>query len=96
MCAASRGDHLSAVELGIALSVIELGAMIALDRRPALPIAASLVAFFAVFHGYPRGVELPNQAGVVDYSKGFVITTSLIHLAGIAIGFVAPLPRAAS
>lgn len=87
------GLPLPAVELGITLSVIVLGAMIAFDRRPVLPIAGLLVAFFAVFHGYAHGVELPSQASGVAYSAGFVIATGMIHLAGIGIGFVVQLPR---
>ncbi len=87
------GLPLPAVELGITLSVIVLGTMIALDRRPPLAIAAVLVAFFAIFHGYAHGTELPNQTGAVAYSAGFVVATGLIHLAGIGIGFVIRIPH---
>ena len=80
------------VELGIAMSVIVLGSMIALDQRPPLWIAALLVAFFAIFHGYAHGLELPGQVGAVEYSAGFVLSTGLIHLTGILIGFVIKLP----
>ena len=66
---------------------------IALDRRPPLWIAGLLVSFFAVFHGYAHGAELPNQAGAVAYSAGFVLATGLIHLTGIGIGFVTQLPN---
>jgi urease accessory protein len=81
------------VELGITASVIVLGAMIALARRPPLALAALLVAFFAVFHGYAHGAELPGQTGAVAYSAGFVLATGLIHLAGIGIGLVVKLPH---
>jgi urease accessory protein len=83
---------LPAVETGIALSVIVLGAAIALDRRPPLWLAGVLVSAFAVFHGYAHGTELPNQAGAVAYSAGFVLATGLIHLTGIGIGFVVRVP----
>ena len=86
------GIPLPSVEWGIALSVIVLGAVIAFDRRPPLALAALLVAFFAVFHGYAHGVELPHQAGALAYSAGFVIATGTIHLAGIGIGLVTHLP----
>ena len=85
------GVPLPSVELGIVLSVIVLGAMIALDRRPPLLVAGVLVAFFAIFHGYAHGLELPSQAGAVAYSAGFVLATGLIHLSGIGIGFVTEL-----
>jgi urease accessory protein len=87
------GLPLPSVEAGIALSVIVLGAMIALDRRPSLAIAWPLVAFFAVFHGYAHGRELPQHAGALAYSAGFVAATGLIHLTGIGIGTVVHLRR---
>jgi urease accessory protein len=85
------GLPLPAVEAGIALSVIVLGAAIALDRRPPLPLAGGLVAVFAIFHGYAHGLELPSQTGAVAYSAGFVVATGTLHLTGIAIGLVTHL-----
>jgi len=90
------GVPLPGAEVGVTLSVIVLGAMIALDRRPPLAVAGLIVAFFAVFHGYAHGVELPKQAGALAYSAGFVIATGLLHITGIGIGFVTELPRGLS
>ena len=87
------GVPLPSVEIGITLSVLVLGSMIALAQRPPLALAALIVAFFAVFHGYAHGTELPGQASAVPYSAGFVIATGLIHLTGIGIGFVIKLPH---
>jgi urease accessory protein len=82
------GVPLPGVELGIATSAILLGAMIALQARPPLVLAALLVAFFAVFHGHAHGTELPaGQSGLL-YSVGFVVATGLLHASGIAIGLV--------
>jgi len=89
------GLPLPGVEIGITLSVVVLGAMIAFDRRPPLWVAGLLVACFAVFHGYAHGVELPGQASAVPYSAGFLTATGLIHLAGIAIGLIVGLPYGA-
>jgi urease accessory protein len=51
-------------------------------------IAASLVGFFAIFHGYAHGTELPpGQSGLL-YSIGFVIATGCLHGVGIAIGLI--------
>ena len=93
--AAILGLPLIGIELGVAVSVLVLGSMIALDRR--LPIwgAFLIVSFFAVFHGYAHGAELPGKTGAVAYSAGFVIATGLIHLTGIGIGFVVKLPHGA-
>jgi urease accessory protein len=67
--------------------------MIALDRRPPIWGAFLIVSFFAVFHGYAHGAELPGKTGAVAYSAGFVIATGLIHVTGIAIGLVVKLPH---
>jgi urease accessory protein len=87
------GLPLAGIEVGVTVSVIVLGSMIALDRRPPLWVALLLVSFFAVFHGYAHGVELPGKTGAVAYSAGFVTATGLIHLTGIGIGFVVKLPH---
>jgi urease accessory protein len=87
------GVPLPAVELGVTISVLVLGSMIALDRCPPLWGAALIVAFFAVFHGYAHGAELPGKAGAVAYSAGFVVATGLIHVTGIGIGFVVKVPH---
>jgi len=89
------GVPLPGAEPAIVLSVILLGAMIAFGRRPPLVLAAALVAFFAIFHGYAHGRELPNQANAVDFCAGFVLATGCIHLTGIGIGTVTKLPRGA-
>lgn len=80
------GIELPLVELGIALSVILLGAAIAFPWRPSLFLATPLIAVFAIYHGYAHGAELPNAADPTDYAMGFVMATGLIHLIGIAVG----------
>ena len=62
--------------------------MVALERKPDLRLAALLVGFFAVFHGYAHGTELPEGQSGLLYSIGFVVSTGLLHGAGIAIGEV--------
>jgi urease accessory protein len=82
------GVPLPGVELGIAASAILLGAMVALQARPPLVVAALLVAFFAIFHGHAHGTELPaGQSGLL-YSIGFVAATGLLHAVGISIGLI--------
>jgi urease accessory protein len=53
------GIPLPGVEIGIALSAVLLGCMVACEARPSLVIAGVIVAFFAVFHGHAHGTELP-------------------------------------
>jgi urease accessory protein len=74
------------VEIGIALSAVLLGAMVAAEAKPPLAVAAALVGFFAVFHGHAHGTELPaGQSGLL-YSIGFVTATGCLHATGIALG----------
>jgi urease accessory protein len=82
------GVPLPGVEIGIALSAILLGLMVACEARPPLWAAALLVASFAVFHGHAHGTELPPGASGILYSIGFVIATGALHATGITIGLV--------
>ncbi len=80
------GVSIPGIEVGIALSSVVLGSLIVLAVKPPLPLAAVIVAAFAIFHGYAHGAELPKAASPLAYSAGFVISTGLLHLCGIAIG----------
>lgn len=76
----------TAIETGIAISVIALGSAIAADRQ--LPVMAVMgaVVFFGFFHGYAHGVEIPNIARPMVYAGGFLLGTALIHLLGVLVG----------
>ena len=73
-------------EQAVALSAVVLGVLILLRARPPLWVAALVVAYFAIFHGYAHGRELPYAADPLAYGAGFVIATGLLHLCGILIG----------
>jgi urease accessory protein len=77
---------LSAIEIGIALSVLVLGIAIAADRRLPVKLALAAVALFAVFHGYAHGAEMPSVAEPVRYAAGFLIGTAVLHVLGLVIG----------
>ena len=81
------GVPLPPVEIGIALSVVVLGGAIAL--RVAAPVwaASFLVGLFAIFHGYAHGQELPSAADPLGYSAGFVLSTGLLHVIGVGVGW---------
>jgi urease accessory protein len=82
------GVHLPGIEFGIAASAILLGVAVLSEARPPIALAAALVGFFAIFHGYAHGTELPaGQSGLL-YSMGFVIATGCLHGVGITIGTV--------
>jgi urease accessory protein len=86
------GMPLPAVETGIALSGVMLGLLVAFATKPPLWGAAIVVGFFGVFHGHAHGTELPNSANALAYSIGFVVSTGLLHLCGIAFGLLARWP----
>ena len=44
------------------------------------------VGFFAIFHGYAHGAEMPSVANPYTYAAGFMTGTAALHLAGVIIG----------
>lgn len=82
------GVNLPHVELGIALSVLLLGGGIAMPRLFPMWLMMCVVAFFGSLHGNAHGVEMPQAAVPVFYSLGFIVSTSVIHLAGVGIGMI--------
>lgn len=80
------------VETGIAISGVILGLMVAFAVKPPLWVAAVIVGFFAIFHGVAHGRELPEAANAMTYAVGFVISTGLLHLSGIAFGLLVHWP----
>lgn len=80
------------VEVGIAFSVLLLGGLIAAAASWPVWAASLVVGIFAMFHGYAHGQELPVAADPVGYSMGFVLSTGLLHMFGIGLGFLTRLP----
>ncbi|MGG7516333.1 HupE/UreJ family protein [Allorhizobium undicola] len=80
------GFPLPAIETGIALSILVLGAAIAFVWRPPEWLALGIIGLFAICHGYAHGAELPAASDPADFAIGFVLATGLIHLAGIGLG----------
>ena len=84
---AMAGIPVPHVELGIAASVIVLGAIVALGLNVPVAVAMGLVGLFAVFHGHAHGTEMPLDHAGAAYAAGFMLATALLHLGGIALGF---------
>ena len=82
----TSGIDLPFVEIGIATSVIVLGAAVALRLQASTALAMGLVGFFAVFHGFAHGAEMPADASGLGYAIGFMLATALLHAAGIGAG----------
>lgn len=77
---------LTAIEAGIAVSVLALGVAIAADRRLPMSLAMTAVGFFAIFHGYAHGAEMPTVANALTYSLGFMAGTAALHVSGVVVG----------
>jgi urease accessory protein len=86
---ALQGVVLPLAELGIAASVIVLGALLATQWRLAIPIAVAITAIFAIFHGYVHGGEMHTDDSGLSYAIGFLTATALLHGLGIAIAVTA-------
>jgi urease accessory protein len=86
--AASTGVALPYVETGIAVSVVVLGAVAVFGVAMPVAAATGLVAFFAVFHGYAHGLEMPETVAGLAYGAGFVAATAMLHGVGIGLGLV--------
>ncbi len=82
------GVPIPGIEIGIAVSAVVLGAMIAFAARPPLWVAGVIVGVFAIFHGYAHGAELPESANAISFAMGFVIATGSLHALGILIGVI--------
>jgi urease accessory protein len=82
------GVTLPWVEIGIAGSVMVLGAVVALALRPSLAISIPLIGAFALLHGYTHGIELPASASALSYGAGFIAATLVLHAVGIATGLI--------
>jgi urease accessory protein len=89
------GVPLPGIEIGIALSGIVLGLLVAFAVRPQIWLAAIVVGAFAIFHGHAHGTELPAAASPLAYGVGFVMATGMLHLCGIAIGLLFRWPLGA-
>jgi hydrogenase/urease accessory protein HupE len=82
----ATGVALPGVELAILLSVAVFAALVARKARLRLSVSVWLVGFFAFFHGFAHGAEMPGSAGIVMFGLGFILATLLLHALGLATG----------
>ncbi len=87
------GVVLPHVEIGIALSVIALGAAVALRINVSTVAAAAVAGIFAVFHGYAHGAEMPASLSGIGYGLGFLAATVRLHLVGIGLFMLLTRPQ---
>lgn len=80
------GIPLPMVEIGIALSIVVLGAIVATQWRAPVVVAMGIAGLFAIFHGYAHGMEMPGNGSGLGYAIGFMLATAILHVAGLGLG----------
>ena len=75
-------------EVGIGVSVVVLWLAIAFQLRPPTLVATAVVGFFALFHGYAHGTELPDGITGLSFALGFLLATALLHGTGVGLGLL--------
>jgi urease accessory protein len=71
------------IESGIFFSLIALGFLVAVAIELPLSVSAFIVGVFALFHGYAHAAEMPQSASGLFYALGFMLSTAMLHVAGI-------------
>lgn len=84
---AAAGFALPFVEAAIATSVLVLGLLVAFVRAMPLPMSASLVALFALFHGQAHFAEMPAGSSPAAYAAGFAVASVALQVLGATSGF---------
>jgi urease accessory protein len=91
---AFNGFVLPFVETGIVASMIVLSTAVALRWNASVSLAMGLCGFFAVFHGFAHGSEMPHDLTGFEYGAGFTVATILLHAAGLSAGLISGWKRA--
>jgi urease accessory protein len=92
--AAAAGLAVPAVELGVVISVIVLGLMIAARFDAGAAIGGALIAAFAIFHGNAHGLEATGA--MASYMVGFSLATGALHALGLGLGLLMTRSRVAA
>ena len=83
-----NGLAIPAVETGILLSLVALGALLAFGHTSYLPALTLGCALFGMLHGNAHGIELPANAATMSYVSGFMLATIALHLAGCGLASI--------
>lgn len=76
------------IEVGIALSIVVFGAMLASNRTPTLLLATLAVGFFALFHGHAHGTEAAGNISGLAYAAGLLSMSGLLHGCGAVLAML--------
>lgn len=78
------------LQISIAVSILLLGFLLALDRWLPPWLAAPIVAVLAILHGHGHGAAL--TADTLAYSAGLMVGTGLLLAAGTGLGLLLRQP----
>lgn len=78
-------------EMLILLSLLALGAAVAMTSRAPIVLAAAVVGLFGFAHGLAHGLETPAGALPLGFAAGFLISTAMLHGAGLALARLVPV-----
>jgi hydrogenase/urease accessory protein HupE len=81
--AGMTGVSVPGVEMMILLSVLVFGFLVVRRIHFQATVSVLIVVFFAFFHGYAHGQEMPASASLLSFALGFMLATLLLHGAGI-------------
>jgi urease accessory protein len=85
---AATGMKVGIAEPGILTSVLVLGLLVAMAVRLPIVVAGTIVASFAMFHGYAHVVEMRQGDSIASYAAGFVAATAMLHAIGLGMGLL--------
>lgn len=74
------------VEVGIGISLLVVGVLVAAAVHGPTLVCALVVGVFALFHGHAHGTELPQAASAAGYALGFMAATVSLHAGGVGLG----------
>jgi urease accessory protein len=95
------GVPTAGTEALIAVSLVALGAAVALRLSAPALAGAAICGAFAFVHGHAHGAELPAEVSPLPYIAGCVLATAALHAVGLALAIASPrfaigwLPRTA-
>ncbi len=78
------GVNVPGVETITLLSVLVFGYLVVRQLRFQTTVSLFIVVFFAFFHGYAHGQEMPASVSLLSFALGFISATLLLHGVGIS------------
>jgi len=85
---AAGGAPLPGAEIGVATSVVVLGASVAAGGRVPAWSGLAAAGFFGLFHGAVHGAEMPLTPSPALYALGFATSTIGLHVLGALTGLL--------